>query len=523
MEIRTYPLQIRSKPEKENSGSGWEFSALAVPWDTPDDIGGGFTETITRDALTPVPSGVKLRLEHETTIGKITRITSEEDGLHIDARISDTAAGRDARTLMQDGALSGLSIGFIPDWDAAEITTHGERTNVIQRGGELFEVSLVSFPAYKDTHITEIRNRKVTPMDTDLQELRAATEENSRAIAKLSDTLTYQEAPALCAFRSFGEYAKALIDGNEEALRTYTGATTGDDKMSRPAWLDRTLEQMHQKMRVTSTFTHATDLPAEGMSVEFPVFGEDTLAVAKQEKEGDTLTYGKITLTTGSAPVCTYGGYAEVSRQVIERSSAIYLSTLLTRQALHYAGVIESATQALVKAVIDLNAGTGVHGSGEKAAPSPLTFEKAFTALTDKDVRSIVIDAVEHFDSETMGRTLDGLLVSKDVLKHLANLDTSAKVLKFTEAAPGDINDGTITARTLTGNLAGIPVVLLPGATGTMAFYNRAAIEVHESPGAPLQLQEEEITRLSKTFAVYGYAVHFAPDPKGIVPVKFGA
>lgn len=497
-------LELRALDDQGTKG--WEFDALAVPWDTPDTIAPGLTEIIPRDCLTPAES-VKLRFEHQDTIGRITETRSEEDGLYITARISDTSLGRDARALIMDGAITGLSIGFEPTVDP-DITNDDELgTLITQRAGTIHEVSLVSFPAYKATTIQEIRHKEEEPMsDTTLAALSADLDALTRSVDLIAEKVNTAPTNPAPEYRSFGLYVKALATGDELAQRLYNGATTADDKTIRPAWVARIVDKMKRKQRVTELFTHRYDLPADGMSIEYPEFGEDSLAVAKQTTEGADLEYGKITLTTGSAPVNTYGGYSAVTRQQIERGSDVYLTTLFNRQALRYARAIEEATRALLTATIT------------QRNESALDATKAATALTVNDIIALIVDAAQYYDDTDT--TLDGLVVSADLFKHLATLDASPKALKFAQAAPGDNTQGTLNLPALTGSTASIPVTLIPG-TNTMAFIAADALEIKESSGAPFRLQDENIINLSKRFAVYGYAAHFAPDPAGILPVKF--
>ncbi|MDY5127460.1 MULTISPECIES: HK97 family phage prohead protease [unclassified Actinotignum] len=509
MEYRYRELQTR---EMRETPSGWEFDALAVPYDTPTRIAPGVTETIVRGALRPVETGVKLRLEHQTTIGTITDLREGDNGLEITAHISDTTAGRDARALLNDGALRSLSIGFLPDEEGSEYTdSDGENVTVIRRSAQLFEVSLVSFPAYPQAEVKEIRNRKEPPaMEKEAPEytaLREAVEDNTRSIAMLSEKMTATAPVSEMPYRSYGEYARALVAGEEAALRAFDGAVTTDDGMTRPAWVARALESMVAKQTLTNLFTHSYDLPGKGMSIEYPTFGTDTLVVAKQANEGDTLSYGKITTSTGTAPVCTYGGYSQVSRQVIERSDPAYLSTLFTRQAMHYATTIEAATRALVAKTIET-----------QTAGSPLTVSKALTTLTADDLIKIILDAAEHYDTETT-LTLDGVLASKDVFTRLATMREESKLLKFSGAE--ESKAGEISIRGMSGTVLNVPVTMVSGLeTSTFAFYNRSAIEVKESGGAPYRLQDENIINLSAQFSVYGYAAHYSPDPAAIIPVK---
>lgn len=513
MKTRTLTLNVRNMRDAD-TGDGWEFDALAVPWNTIDNIGAGVFEKIDRGALTPSPQGVKLRLEHSETIGVITDTRDESDGLYITARISDTAAGRDARTLMLDGALSGLSVGFIP---TVEPTLEESDNGVLvtQRAGDLLEVSLVSFPAYKDTAITAIRSNE----EKDTIAMTATTDASSldmleRSVSMLTervDTLTATPpASPLAAFHSYGEYVKGVASGDENALRAYEGAVTVDDGTARPAWYQIMVDRATAKMRITNLFTHKYTLPADGMTLEYPLFGDDTTKVGKQAKEGDTLPYGKITLTTASATIATYGGYTEVSQQQIDRGSSQYLDILFNRMDLRRVRAIEDDTRALLSAQITAN-----------LAASPLSIAKAYTALTVEDIISLLIDAAEYYDEET-DTTLDGIGVSKDILTYLASLDAKPKALRFASAVTGEGNQGTLHLPQLSASLASIPVHLIPG-EGVFTFFASDAIHVLENPAGGLRLQDSNIINLTKAFSVYSYAAHFAPDPNAIVPIRFGA
>ena len=55
--------------------------------------------------------------------------------------------------------------------------------------------------------------------------------------------------------------------------------------------------------------------------MSYLVLKTDTHTVAKQEKEGDALPFGKVTFGDESVVIDTYGGYGDLSRQRIERMS----------------------------------------------------------------------------------------------------------------------------------------------------------------------------------------------------------
>lgn len=491
---------------------------LAVPYgDEYQELAPGLFERFSPDALVPDPNGVKLRLEHAETIGRVVEFHNDADGAHIVARISETTAGNDAYTLARDGALSSLSIGFIPDAEAMTVTSDEDgNVFVTHSSARLIEVSLVSFPAYAAANLTNVRHRqeKDTPtMDTaqimeELGTLRSSLADVDRkATLAAENTAPAKPAPG-AAYRSAGEYIKAVAKGEAAASRALTdNDATHEDTATKPAWVNRAIQIMEEKQRLTNLFTHTRALPDKGLSIEYPQLEDDTLVVAKQENEGDTLSYGKIVIGTGTAPVSTYGGYAKLSRQAVERSSANYLSTLFALQATHYAATIEAATVELVAATIT-----------QQTESSPITVTSAATAVTVNELITAVIDLAVHYDSTPY--TLSGILASPDVFKNLATLDEAPKALQFTEAPNG--RQGTITVAGPRGTVAGIMVDLLPTGEGILAGYDRSAIVIEESPGAPFRLSDQDITDLTNIYSVYGYAAHYAPLPGAIVPIKFG-
>lgn len=490
---------------------------VAVPINEWQELWPGFYERFAEGAIEPDPHGVKLRLEHVETIGVITDLSSSPEAVTFKARISETRSGNDAHQLALDGALSSASIGFKSDHSTMTITSDEDgNTYVTHNRAELLEISLVSFPAYDSANLTNVRNESrkdptmsdTTALAEDVAAVRGSLEELQRRFALFSDQAHPAPSPAH-AFRSAGEYLKAVVEGNTEARALATGDATLADSDPSPAWIQRAIKTIDARQRITKLFTHTKDLPATGNTIEYPELESETLAVSKQENEGDTLAYGKITLTRGSAPISTYGGYAKLSRQAVERSAAPYLSTLHAAQAARYARTIEAATVALATATIE-----------QQTAESPLEISKAATALTVDDLISIVLDMAAWYADE-VDFPLAGLLVSNDVFKHLALLDETPKALSFT-GSPED-KQGTITVTGPSANVLSVPVVPISSETSLLSGFASEAIVVQESPGAPFRLSDQDITDLTNVYSVYGYAAHYAPAPSAIVPVSFGA
>lgn len=517
IQIRSADLITRLDTDPETETRTVE--GIAVPIDEWQEIWPGFMERFAPGALVPDRHGVKLRLEHRTTIGTVSELTEDDGSVRFTARISQTRDGDDAYTLARDGALSSCSIGFKPDHETMTITTDEDGTTwATHNRAELLEISLVSFPAYDSADLTTVRSRKETTImpetDTlteDVTAVRNKLDELHRRFELFTDSHQTPSQPATFAFRSAGEFIKAALEGDPEAR----ALTANDGKLAdsdpQPAWVQRAIKTIEGRQRITNIFTHTKDLPAKGNTIEYPELESETLAVSKQENEGDTLAFGKIKLTSGTAPVSTYGGYAKLSRQAVERSSATYLSTLHTAQSARYARAIEAATVALTKATIT-----------QQTATSPITIAKAGTAITVNDLIGIVIDLADHYD-ENVDYPLDGLLVSSDVFKALALLNESAKALTFTGAPDDKLGTLSVTSTGPSARIMSMQVHRVPQTTGVLAGYSSEAIVIQESPGAPFRLSDQDITDLTNVFSVYGYAAHYAPAPSAIVPVKFTA
>lgn len=491
------------------------LTALAVPYDEWTELYPGVYEKFLPGSLTASPLGVKLRLEHSETIGTVSKIEQSSEGVHIEAVISQTRAGNDAYTLARDGALSAVSIGFMPSAEGTDITIDDDGTTYITRSAaELREVSLVTFPAYQSATVDEVRNRKeptMTTTATELDDLRASMTELERSVTLLSSETSPEPAPIM-AYRSAGEYLKALAAGDETALRAFDSASdiTTKETGARPAWIDKTLALMEAKMPITGLFQHSKTLPAEGMTIEYPVISANTIKVAEQAAEGDTLAKGRLEIDSGSGVVKTYGGYSLISRQAVERAPASYLATVHRAQAIQYASAIEAATVALF-------AGT----YSAQLEKTEITTTAALDAVTAESLADILIDLVDHYDANII-YPFEGLIVSKDVFKALAKLDEMPKALQFT-AAPDD-KIGTLSITRPSGTIGGLTVHRASGAkipTGMLAGYSSQSLEILENGGAPLRLSDEDITNLTKAFSVYGYAAHMATAPTAIVPVKF--
>jgi HK97 family phage prohead protease len=494
-EIRSTDLELR------------EVSGIAVPYNETIDLGGGMSERFAQGAVDITNQNVKLLRDHDKkqVIGRIVEMRDETEGLFIRAKISETALGNETLALVKDGAIRSFSVGFIPVKDEKQ-----DRT-VIRTKVNLKEVSLVPFPAYETASVTEVReikeeikmteNNNTVDYTASIDEVRSSIEGLERKFEVINSNLILPSAETTPQFRSYGEYVKSVASNDEAAIklnRDFTGGAMGDSILKN-AWVSDAVRILNNGRPTYNVFSSAP-LPADGMTIEYPVLESDTTDYAEQEAEGDTLAYGKIAITSATAPIKTYGGYTDMSRQVIERSSVAYVDTAFRAMAATYA----RKTNAVVKAQLATSAG--------------LFATSTVSAWTADEVIEMLADSATKVNNET-GRALEFILCSSDVFAALAKqVDGLNRPIAAATAVSNGF--GNINPIGLTGSILGLPIVVDPSlSAGTLYVGNGAALTTYESAGAPFRLNDEEITTLTKSFSVYGYLGVAVPDPKALVKV----
>lgn len=506
---------------EQADGDGLTLAGIAVPFNTEYELFDGYREVIDPDCDFG-ERNVKLAREHGELIGRITEQTREPDGLHITARIADTPQGREVADLVREGVYDAFSIGFKPVSNTVEQRDDGV-TVVHRTAVELFEVSVTGIPAYTGAQITGQRhidpdNQEGTTMTdttTELAQLRDEMHDELRAIksslAHIDDTV--KPAPAGAAYRTAGDYLKALAAGDEQAREFMTAtrdlittADTGDNV----TWIADDLKLIQLRRKVMGLLTHAA-LPPKGMTMEYNVVATDTTATAKQANEGDALTFGKVTFGTKTADINTYGGYTTLSRQTIERSTVAVLNTALRALTNSYAKATELAVRAELYALIKAQRDAASNANKIDAA-------KTAAAMTPNDWASLILDAAELTDERNT--SLGTLAVSKDVAKALIALtDTGSRFLDI--SGKGNDTLGSFDLTGVVGDLMRVPVHILPGAeANTAVFLDPSAVTVWES-GGPTQLTDGDAIHLTESYSVYGYMAVGATDPNAMLPIKF--
>lgn len=484
-------------------------------------------------------SGVPILRDHnmERLVGRVTESASTDEGMQITAALSTTGLGEETRTLLNDGTLTGLSVGFKPIQWREENLEGEDRPLIVHERIEVIEYSLTAFPAYKTAQVTESRSiEKKEPITMDTitrSELDAVATDLStklndferRAAAGEFSPATVDDTPAYvaraAAFDSFGEMVKALAtpsdSRHEDAATLYRDLTTADipSKMATtPGWLGDLTREIVKRRPWTNMFDTGA-LPSKGMTVDY-IKTSKKAVVAKQAKELDPLAKGAgFTVEKFSAPVETYGGANTLSQQVIDRSEAWVVNDMLRAMGLEYGAQTEAAIKAhIIKEADALLAKHTADSSAGHAVNVPTDFG-AF------DWIDAIADAAEIFEDRNY--SLTHLAISKDIFKILAREAGADGRPLLTLTGTGVNVVGELNLPKSFGNLLGLPIRVLNGVENRALFFDPIAIRTLESPGAPFHLQDQNVLNLSQDFSIYGYMAHLTPYPDALLPVNFGA
>lgn len=89
-------------------------------------------------------------------IGVWQSMSEDDYGLKVTGKISGTQDGKDIYTLLSDGAISGLSIGYIPT--KVTIDKVGKKEILVLEEIDLHEISIVTFPANTLARISDVKS-----------------------------------------------------------------------------------------------------------------------------------------------------------------------------------------------------------------------------------------------------------------------------------------------------------------------------------------------------------------------------
>lgn len=193
-EFKTIEFELEGYDEEDGTFSG--YGAVFSNIDSGGDIiePGAFTKTIAEGV-----GRVKILSGHNEAllpIGKPIELREDAKGLFLKAKISDTALGRDVKTLIRDGVLRELSIGYDPvvfDYDEAGIRH--------LREVKLWEISVVTWAMNDQAVITDFKADEATArIQAEAQgivaDIKAGRKISAARMKSLEDACTSMKAAA---------------------------------------------------------------------------------------------------------------------------------------------------------------------------------------------------------------------------------------------------------------------------------------------------------------------------------------
>lgn len=143
-------LELKASVTVDDAGA---IVGMAWPFGSPDRMGDEIMPGSFKAAKGPLPMLAFHR--PDDPVGVWETVSETPKGLVVSGRllVDDLARAREVRALVKSGAVTGLSIGFIPR--KAEARRDGGRTI---RALELVEISLVSVPAHPGAKVTSAKD-----------------------------------------------------------------------------------------------------------------------------------------------------------------------------------------------------------------------------------------------------------------------------------------------------------------------------------------------------------------------------
>lgn len=165
-EMRTFDitdLKTRDGIEGESN----VISGYAAVFNSKTTIGDWFEEIINPGAFSKaIASGdVRALFNHDwgNVLGRTKsgtlKLEEDERGLKFEVVLPNTSVARDLKESMQRGDINQCSFGFYPTEETWDYSTEPALRTINEV--ELFEVSVVSLPAYDDTEVSLVRSKEL--------------------------------------------------------------------------------------------------------------------------------------------------------------------------------------------------------------------------------------------------------------------------------------------------------------------------------------------------------------------------
>ena len=146
--------------EIRSADDGQKIVGYAAVFDSYSEYIGGFRERIAKGAFSRVlGDDVRALFNHDSDIvlgrskSGTLKLSEDETGLRVEISPPDTQAARDIMELLRRGDVDQMSFGFYTGRDTWAMDDEGNVERTILEVKSLFDVSIVTYPAYPDTSV----------------------------------------------------------------------------------------------------------------------------------------------------------------------------------------------------------------------------------------------------------------------------------------------------------------------------------------------------------------------------------
>jgi HK97 family phage prohead protease len=211
-EVRAFSFEVRATSE---DGTVEGYGSVFGVKDAYEDViaVGAFVDSLKAHKAAGTMPAMLWQHDSDEPCGVWDEMAEDAKGLKVKGRLAmETVKGREAYSLLKMGALSGLSIGFVSqEWSYDRET---EIRTLIKI--DLWEVSLVTFPANGKARVTGVKAIDVTEVSTIRQAekaLRDAGFSNDAACAFIAQVkrMALDERDARDATERFNRAAEKLL------------------------------------------------------------------------------------------------------------------------------------------------------------------------------------------------------------------------------------------------------------------------------------------------------------------------
>ena len=454
-------------------------------------------------ALPEDPKTIKLLNQHDMKqpLGKATSFTVDADGIYASFKISRSNRGTEALILAEEGLQSGLSVGV-------EVIKAKNKLGVMHvSAAKLFEVSLVTEPAFKSAQVLDVAAEETPeaveennptesePVVESTPDIVAAPEVEASAVEAARPTVAVTNIRPRLKPLTAGEYLEANIKAamGDDAARQLVLAT--DDTSTNTGLT--LAPHMNEFVTTSIDGRPAVDavskgvLPASGMSFTIPKLSTAP-TIDSDSTEGEALGGTEMASTYLTVNVKKAAGLQTISWELLDRSSPAFYDELVKELNYAYA---KATDQALVAAFV---------ASGTQASTQAATIA-GLKAYISKEVPAAYAAA---------GKFARNLVINTAWWETIMAADDTTNRPLFMASNPQN-NPGNISGQSIVGDVLGLNTFVDPHMAITTLIDDSAfivapeAFTFYEAPKTTLNVQALANGQLQ--VAVYGY---YAIAPK---------